>query len=38
MYFLLSSLNLVNVVCLRGHWTLEITRLDLVRKGGVGAK
>jgi len=30
MYFLSLFLDLVEVVCLWGHWTLEITRLDLV--------
>jgi len=38
MYFLLSSLDFVDVVCLRDYWTLKITRLDLVGKGGVTAK
>jgi len=38
MYFLSSFLDLVDVVCLRGYWTLKIIRLGLVGKGGVGAK
>jgi len=38
MYFSSSLLDLVDVVCLRGHWTLKITRLGLVGKGGVAAK
>jgi len=35
MYFSSPSPDLVDVVCLRGHWTLEITRLGLVGGGGV---
>jgi len=38
MYFSLPPPNLVDVVCLRGYWTLDITRLGLVREGGVRAK
>ena len=38
MYFLLSLLDLIDVVCLRDYWTLKITRLGLAGKGGVAAK
>ncbi len=32
MYFLSSFFNLVDIVCLRNYWILEITRLDLARE------
>jgi len=38
MYLSSSPFNLVDVACLRGYWTLKITRLDIVRGGGVRAK
>ncbi len=38
MYLLSSSPDLVDVVCLRGYWTLYITRLGLMREGGVREK
>jgi len=38
MYFLSSLFALIIIVCLRGRWTLKITRLGLVGKGGVAAK
>ncbi len=31
------AFDLVDVVCLRGHWTLEINLLGLVQGGGVPA-
>ncbi len=37
MYIPWPSFNLVDVVCLRGHWTLEINLLGLVQGGGVPA-
>jgi len=33
MYISSPFFDLIDVVCLRGHWTLEITRLGLVGGG-----
>ncbi len=38
VFLIASPIDLVDVVCLRGYWTLEITRLGLARGGGVRAK
>ncbi len=37
MYISWPFFDLVDVVCLRGHWTLEINLLGLVQGGGVSA-
>ncbi len=37
IYLLESLFDLVDVVCLRGCWTLKITQLDLVEKDSVPA-
>ncbi len=37
MYILWPFFDLVDVVCLRGHWTLKINLLGLVQGGGVPA-
>jgi len=37
MYIPWPFLDLVDVVCLRGHWTLEINLLGLLQGGGVPA-
>jgi hypothetical protein len=38
MYISSTLLIFVDIICLRGHWTLEITELGIARKGGVQAK
>ena len=37
MYIPWPFFDLVDVVCLRGHWTLEINLLGLLQGGGVPA-